>query len=332
MERKKVNNKLFLRRIIVVIVLIIAVTIVLFGIVKLFKSILGKEKVVGNLNNRGLALEIGNETYYNKYEKGIIKVKGSREYELTEETAYSMTYYKNKIYYLTVSSSNTIDLKSIDTNGENLTFIETLITPISKFYIDDGYLYYVTNKDVTGISKLELESGKESILNTANVQDFVLDNKTIYYTDNVGYLYSVNIDGTNNIDVSRKYLINKIQILDKWIYYYDSNSSSETGPSGLYKIKKDGTSRTLVSENVKNEFYNITNKGIYYFNSSDKKIYKTDFKGKKQVEIASLSTQMTRMNIANGIVYYLDKSADETQIYQIFRVKENGKKAKSIDY
>ena len=41
---------------------------------------------------------------------------------------------------------------------------------------------------------------------------------------------------------------------------------------------------------------------------------------------------MTRINIANGIIYYLDKSADNTQIYQMFRVKKDGKKVKSIDY
>lgn len=266
-NRYKTSNKLLVRRVLIIIVLIIVAIAVLFGIIKLFGIIFGKEKVVGNLNNRGLVLEIGKETYYNKYEKGIVKVKGNREYNLTEETAYSMTYFKDKIYYLTVSSSNTIDLKCIDTNGKDNSLIKTLSIQISKFYIEDGFLYYVTNKDVIGISKLELETGKEIILNTSNVQDFVLDNKVIYYTDNLGYIYSINIDGTNNVDICRDYNINKIQILDKWIYYYDSNSSAETGPKGLYKIKKDGTSRTLVSENICNEYYNVTSKGIYYFAS-----------------------------------------------------------------
>ena len=268
MERKKVSNKLLVRRILIVIILLLLLVLLIFGVSKIIGNVFRKEKIVGNLNNRGLALKIGNETYYNKYEKGIYKVKGNKEYELTNETAYSMTHYKDKIYYLTVSDSNTIDLKSIDTNGENITFIKTLSTPICKFYIENGFLYYVTNNEIIGLSKIELESGRDSIINTANIQDFVLDNKVIYYTDNVGYLYSVSVDGTDNKEICKDYQINKIQILDKWIYYYDSRSSAETGPKGLYKIKKDGSSRMLVSNYICNEYYNVTNKGIYYFASA----------------------------------------------------------------
>ncbi len=330
MKKKDLNVKLLIRRIIVILVLLI----ILVLIMKLFSIIFGKEKVVGNLNNRGLALSVGKEVYYNKYEKGIYKVKGNKEYQLTDETAYSITNYKDKLYYLTVSNSNSIDLKSVDTNGENQELIKSLSTRISKFYIEDGFVYYVTNKDVVGLAKFELETKKESIIATSNVQDFVLDNKTIYYTDNVGYLYKVNIDGTNNEVISRDYSINQIQLLDKWIYYYDSSNSEEKGPSGLYKIKKDGTSRTLVSENINNEYYNITSKSIYYYDISSKKIIKTNLNGKNSKEITQLNDQMllTRMNIANGVIYYLDKSIDDSQIYQMYRIKEDGKKSKSIEY
>ena len=330
MKKENLNVKLLIRRIVVIIVLLVFLVI----LIKLLSTVFRKEKVVGNLNNRGLAIGVGKETYYNKYEKGIFKVKGNKEYKLTEETAYSITYYKDKLYYLTVSNSNSIDLKSVDTNGENLEFIKTLPTRISKFYIENGFVYYVTNKDVTGLSKLELETKKESIIATSNVQDFVLDNKTIYYTDNVGYLYKVNVDGTNNEVISRDYSINQIQILDKWIYYYDSTSTELNGPRGLYKIKKDGSSRTLVLENVNNEYYNVTNKGIYYYDITNKKIIKTNLKGKKSKDIIQLNDQMilTRMNIANGIIYYLDKSLDDSQIYQMFRIKENGMKTKNIEY
>ena len=62
------------------------------------------------------------------------------------------------------------------------------------------------------------------------------------------------------------------------------------------------------------------------------KIIKTDLKGKKQDEIVSVNTVMTRINVSNGVIYYLDKSLDETQIYQMYRVKENGKKTKNIEY
>ena len=37
-------------------------------------------------------------------------------------------------------------------------------------------------------------------------------------------------------------------------------------------------------------------------------------------------------NIANGEMYYLDTSKNTDQMYQIFRVKEDGSVANSIDY
>ena len=39
------------------------------------------------------------------------KVKGKDEYQITDETAYSMTQVDDTIYYLTLSNSNTLDLK-----------------------------------------------------------------------------------------------------------------------------------------------------------------------------------------------------------------------------
>ena len=95
-----------------------------------------------------LAYEDNNVVYYNKYDKRIVKIKGGKEYQITDESASSITVIGDTIYYLTVSSSNTIDLKSVKTNGDALTNIKTLYTPVSKFYIEDGYLYYITNKDV----------------------------------------------------------------------------------------------------------------------------------------------------------------------------------------
>ena len=57
---------------------------------------------MGNYANMGLAVEKDGVIYYNKYEKGIVKVKGGKEYQITDETAYSMTVYNDEIYYLTV--------------------------------------------------------------------------------------------------------------------------------------------------------------------------------------------------------------------------------------
>ena len=329
MEKEKKNKKLLLRRLIVVIVLVLIVALIITGLIKFVaNAISGNNEVAnGNLNNRGLAIQDGNVTFYNKYEEGIYRVKGNREDKVTDETAYSMTLYNNQIYYLTVSSSNTIDLKRVDITGENLETIKTLYTSISKFYIDDGFVYYISNgSNAVELEKLDLNDNTEVTLVTSNIQDFVLEGKTIYYTDNVGYLYSINTDGTNQKEISKDYRIYKIQINKKWIYYFDEDEVA------LCRIKKDGSSREVVTKFVTGETYNVTDGEIYYFDSENKRISKTDFKGKKSVEIVSLEATGTKINVVGDTLYYLDKSKDGVTIYQMYRVKTNGKAAKEIQY
>ena len=329
MEKEKTNKKLLLRRLIVVIVLVLIVALIITGLIKFVaNAISGNNEVAnGNLNNRGLAIQDGNVTFYNKYEEGIYRVKGNREDKVTDETAYSMTLYNNQIYYLTVSSSNTIDLKRVDITGENLETIKTLYTSISKFYIDDGFVYYISNgSNAVELEKLDLNDNTEVTLVTSNIQDFVLEGKTIYYTDNVGYLYSINTDGTNQKEISKDYRIYKIQINKKWIYFFDEDEVA------LCRIKKDGSSREVVTKFVTGETYNVTDGEIYYFDSENKRISKTDFKGKKSVEIVSLEATGTKINVVGDTLYYLDKSKDGVTIYQMYRVKTNGKAAKEIQY
>ena len=83
MEKKKskLKFKLTRRRVIVLIIAALLLLLLLVGIVNLFKLIFAKEKSVGNLANMGLVVEDGNTLFYNKYEDGIVKVKGNKEYQ-----------------------------------------------------------------------------------------------------------------------------------------------------------------------------------------------------------------------------------------------------------
>lgn len=326
MEKKKKKLKLNKRRVIVLIIALILLLLLIVGIVNLFKLIFAKEKSVGNLSNMGLVLEDGNTVFYNKFEDGIVKVKGNKEYQITDETAYSMTMYEDEIYYLTVSSLDTIELKKVKDNGDGLTKIKTLTTTISKFYIKDGYVYYASNGDVKGIAKLSLADNSENVIAVSNVQDFVLEGDTIYYVDNVGYIYSSNLTGTDIKEVAKDYKVKKIQIMKKWIYFYDETENA------LCKIRLDGSDKKTVATFVNNEIYNVTSKKIYYYDAVNKQICKCDLKGKKSTAIVTLEATKPRINIVDGHVYYLDNSKDNTQIYQMFRVKTSGNAAKSIEY
>lgn len=326
MERKKSKLKLNKRRVIVLIVLAIICVLILLGIVNLFKLIFAKENVVGNLGNMGLAVYEDKQTFYNKYEEGIVKVKGGEEYQITDETAYSIHLEGDTVYYLTLSNSNTLDLKSVKTNGDEPKKIKTLSTPSSKFYIEDGFVYYISNKDAMGIVKFSLDTNEENFIVTYNVQDFVLDGDTIFFIDNTGTLYSVGTDGSEFKTITNEYNIKRIQILKNWIYFYNTEENA------LCKIKKDGSKMKVVATFVNNETYNVTSKYIYYFDEVNKQICRCDLKGKKSNAIVSLKASRTKINIANDILYYLDDSESETRIYQMYRVKTNGNAAKPIEY
>lgn len=326
MEKKKSKLKLNKRRVIVLIVAALLLILLLTGIVNLFKLMFAKEKAVGNLANMGLVVEDGNTLYYNKYEDGIVKVKGNKEYQITDETAYSMTVYNDEIYFLTVSSVNTIELKKVKDNGDGLTSIKTLNTTISKFYIKDDYVYYATTNKVNGISRLSLADKSEKTILASSIQDFVLEGDILYYVDNQGILYSSNLDGSDVKELAKDYNIKKIQVMKKWIYFYDEAENA------LCKVKLDGSNKKTVATFVNNEMYNVTSKKIYYYDVVNKQICKCDLKGKKSTPIVTIEATRPRIGIADGFVYYLDNSKDNTQIYQMFRVKTNGNAAKSIEY
>lgn len=327
MEKKEKKLKLTTRRIIVLIIAFILLLLLIFGICKLFAKIFAKEQAYGNLSNTGLVVADGRTTYYNKYDKGIIKVKGDKEYQITEEPAYSLTMYNGKLYYITISNINTIDLISVETNGEGYQKIKTINTSISKFYIADNSIYYAkSTNEMSGISKISLENGEDKMIIASNIEDFVLDKNTIYYTDKVGFLHSVNLDGSSKKDLATEYKIGKFQLANKWIYFYDSKEDA------LCRVKKNGSSRSVVTTFVKNDTFNVSSKYIYYLDKANGRICRCDLKGNKSKEIVSIESASSNINIVNGVIYYLDKCQDGSQTHQMYRVKTNGKAAKEIVY
>lgn len=323
-KKRKVNIK----RLALLLSILIVIIVIIVGIFKLVVNLVSPEIAVGNYsnNNSGLAVSYGGVVYYNKYEEGIFKVKNKKETKLTDETAYSITVVKNTLYYLTISESNTIDLKSISIDGENSKKITTLSTPISKFYIENNNVFYVSNRQKMKIAKLSLENLEEQNVVESGIQDFVVSKGKVYYTNNEGHLYSVNTNGENAKEISKEYNFKNIQIRKNWIYFYDSVEKS------LCKIKNNGKSKQTVSTFVNNEIYNVTNKKIYYFDNANKQICRCDLKGKKSVALVKIQSERTKINIANGVMYYLDKSQNDSQMYQMYRVKTNGGATNSIDY
>lgn len=321
-QKKKINKKVIIFAV-VIIALIIMLTIT-------FSAVNGKKKTkleLGNISNMGLAASNDQGVFYNKYEEGIVKVKGGEESQITNETAYSINLNGDDIYYISVNDTSNIAIKKVKTNGSGMTTIKTIHTSISKIYLENNYIYYATNDNGGGISKMKLDGSDEKVIISNAIKDFEVVEEKVYYSDKLGDLYFAKTTGieAQRITPENKY-IKEFQVKDDWIYYYNEDEKN------LCKVKIDGTDNQIVSNAVNSNIYNVAKDGIYFFDEANKKIAYINFKGDNYKEIVPISTNKTKINIVGDTIYYLDASTNASKIYQMYRIKTNGSKAKVIEY
>ena len=322
---KEVKIKLSKRKIMLTVLLVIVIILMILTS-KLIGAIT-KEKNISNLGNMGLAVEDGKYVYYNKWEEGIFKTKGNKEEKLTDETAYSMNLVDDTIYYLSVSSEQEILLKSIKTNGEDLKTLKRLYTSISKIYVQEGYIYFVTNEGLDGITKYNIETGNSELITSANIKDFTVLEYKIYFTDNIKNLYVMSNTGINLERIVNKPVIEKFQIQGKYIYFYNTEEEA------MCRVDLNGENMEKISDRlVSNANYNVTNKNIYFFDKETNSISCMDLDGENVEIVKEINAKKTKINIVNDEIYYLDSSKNPSQSYQIFRVGTDGHKLKEIEY
>lgn len=323
MEKKVEKNKKLNKKAVALIVAIVIIAFCTVAITINSNNKNNKGDVNGNLSNLGLVTESDGVVFYNKYENGIVKVKGNKEYQITNETAYSMQVVDDYIYYLTKGESNKLLIKKVKTNGDKLSTEKEIQTSISKFFVVDNAIYYANQ---SGISKIMCDTKEENLICQDKVEDFAVDNNTIYYTDDFGYLYSMNLGGTD-----KKTLLNdeitEFQVYDGWIYYYKQSENY------LSKINIDGSENDTVTDKVNSYIFNIYKGKIYFYDSEKSNISCIGINGKNLEVITKIKTNKTRINLtSNGDIYYLDASNGENNIYQMYRIGTNGRKLNEIKY
>lgn len=322
-EKKQINlSKKKIIAIVVAVILVISIIVTGF-------ALFGKRKMngeLGNLSNMGLASSGDGAVFYNKYEDGIVKVKGFDEFQITDETAYGINVIGEDVYYLSVSDPSNIAIKKVKTNGNELRTIKNVKTSISKIYVADGFIYYATNDTQAGIAKLSVDGSKETVITASEIADFEVIDGKIYFSNKMGVMYKMNTNGSELTKIELDFTIKEFQVKDDYIYYFDEAEKH------LCKVKDDGTDNKVVSEYVNSATFNITKNKIYFFDKENKKIARIDMNGGNYKEIVSVSTNNTKINVIDDTIYYLDASTNESKIYQMYRVKTNGGKAKSIEY
>ncbi len=306
------------------IVLVIICSMIISILTKVPKS---NEITWGNLSNLGLVTEDKDAVFYNKYNQGIYKVKNKKEEQITDELAYSMQIKDDWIYYLTTTGDSYSYIKMIKTNGKDQTILKRISTSLNKFYIDGDYLYYTSNLSNTGIVKLNLNTREEINIAKGNIKDFSLVNGIMYFSDDLGGLYSVKEDGTDSKIILSNIDITEFQIYKDTVYYYNQGEDNLM----YYKLGTE-IAPSMISSQVTSYNFNIYNNRIYFYDSLDKKIKSCDLDGKSVKEIVDLRANSTRINLTkDGVLYYLDTRKGSTQ-FQINRIMVNGMNTDLIEY
>lgn len=324
-EIKEVKIRLSKRKVMLTILLVFV--IILIVLTSKLIGFITKDREVSNLGNMGLAVQDGKYIYYNKWEEGIFKSKGNKEEMLIDETAYSMNVVDDTIYFLSVSSKQEILLKSIKTNGEDLKTLKRLYTSISKIYVQDGYIYFVTNEGLDGISKYNIETGESNLIVSSNIKDYVVYEDKIYFTDDRENLYVMTNTGIELQRIINAPIIEKFQIQDDNIYFYNLEEEK------FCRVDLNGENLEVISDRIEeNANYNITSRKIYFYDKQTNSISKMDLDGDNIELVKEINAKKTKINIVDDEIYYLDSSNDPSQAYQIFRVGVDGKKLKEIIY
>lgn len=308
--------------------IIIVVAVVILGIIvfNIFSSI-GASKN-GNISNLGLVCKDGKYTFYNKYEKGLFRVRGDSKSEkkITDDVANSINIHKGYIYYTTITEDKSVAIVRVKTNGKDRTVISKIYTPINKIYVLDDGIYYVSNNLLNNnVVKLALDGSSEELVSTEYIVDFqVVDNK-IYFLDEIGIINSMELDGENVQELIED--VKLFQVSDKYAYFVSRIDNK------LYKAKVEkGREKVCIVDNENIANINVVGKDLYFFDNDAKKIKKTDIDGSKFEEIVSINTATTKLNVSGKYLYYLDTSSDSSRVYEINRIKTNGKKANDIVY
>lgn len=302
-EEEKLKNKLKLNTITIVILLLILLVILCVVIVKIFSV---KDVVSNNDSNMGLVAQSDDLTFYYNYNKGLVKKDKKEEKTLINEQAYSINYYDGNIYYTTPNSRGGINIKKIGVDGKNEKILLSTTSSSTKMYLQDSKIYYLTSNPNT-ISKMDLDGKNSEVILQRGIVDFKVLDGTIYFSDIMGYLYSVDTNGKNYKTIMKKSVFEEFQIIDNYVYYFDNENSK------LMRISlKDTSKKDEVTGKLDCEIYNVTSNGIYYLDKGRSKICFVSKNGKKTRDIVKVNTNNTKINIIGNVLYYIDNEKDKT--------------------
>ena len=302
-EEEKLKKKLKVNTVAIIILLVILLIVLCIVIGRIVHI---KDGVNNNDANMGLAVRNENTTFYYDYNKGLVRKEKEEVKTLTEDQAYSINYLNGVIYYTTPSSTGGINIKKVNEDGKGEEIILSATSSSTKMYLQDSKIYYLTSNPDT-ISRVDIDGKNEEQLLQRSVVDFKVVDGTIYFSDIMGFLYSIDTNGENYKTIIKDAKFNKFQILDKYVYYYDNESGK------LVKVSLEDTSKKEeVTDKLDCDTYNVTTNGIYYLDKANGKIRFVSLNGKKDNDIVNVDTDNTKINVVGTAIYYIDNKDGKT--------------------
>lgn len=315
-EEEKLKKKLKLNTFLIVALLLVLLVILCVVLVKVFSI---KDGLSNNDSNLGLVSQSDKLTFYYDYNKGLVKKDKKKEEVLTESQAFSINYKDGYIYFASPNSTGGIDIKKIKDNGKEEKTLLSTTSSSTKMYLQNDEIYYLTSSPDT-ISKIDLDGKNQEVLLQRGIVDYKVVDKTIYFSDMMGYLYSIDTNGENYKTIINESLFEEFQILNDKVYYFDSENSK------LMRIDLDKTSKKVeVTDKLDCDTYNVTTNGIYYLDKENFEIKFVSLNGNKTRDIVKINTDNTKINVDGMILYYIDNDKDKIVTKEI---KTNGKEIK----
>ena len=249
-------------------IIIIAVALILIAIGFFIKTKVNFSKEIynGNCMNMGLAVKDGDDIYYNKYPEGIYKIdKLGEETKITDDIAYSINIKNEWIFYVTLGNSYKLDILRIKKDGSSRQVVTSINSIDTAIYLSDNWIYYLENEeDNSFITKVSVEGDSKFKVLETPVQKFQLTMGHIYYTDTNNRIRRINIDGTNDKEISKTGTAKNFQVTGNYVYYIGEKSNC------LERINLKNGKSQVVSRDIMSEPFNVVNEVVYYYNSKTK--------------------------------------------------------------
>jgi len=219
---------------------------------------------------------------------------------------------------LTIMLLITLAVSCAPAEAPNAQYVSGLGSTINAYQEYKGWVYYI-DYNTFNLYKAKLDGEKRTLIINDPVYSFIIYEDRIFYTNYQYYLYSANIDGS---DDRKLYSLNeelladgtiraeKMQIVNGWIYTLLYGE--------MYKFKTDGSEKTVIKYAIFEDFC-IEGDKIYHYSRplNDKgarpQLWQMITDGTQDQQLTQES--VSAIDYDENWIYYIDAGNDD--IYKV---------------